>query len=132
MSAEFTDEALIAKHLEIKAYQKQREAVWKQENGTLTQMLQSIEGILGARILAKGEGANSISTSSGTVFQRVLTYVRVSDKAALAKFVEETGEMDFIDWDVTREGVEAFMQARDGHVPPGVTVTKLTQTVTRS
>lgn len=132
MSAQFTDEDLIAKHLEIKEHQKKRETVWKEENASLARMLQAIEGILNARILAKGSEANSISTPSGTAFQRVLTFVRVSDKGALAAYVAETNELDFIDWEVTREGVEKFMKAHDGHTPPGVTVTKIRQTITRT
>lgn len=128
----YTDEQLIAQHLLIKNARDAEEKVWDTRRGELNRMMQSIEGILNARILAKGKEANSISTPAGIAYQRTMTYCRVADKEAFEKYVRETGDTSFVKWDVDRDGVEKFMEAYQGHTPPGVTVTRIKQTLTRS
>lgn len=128
---DFTDEQLVAKHIEIKRYKDALDDAHKKKNAELNRMLQAIEGLINVRILAKGPSANNLITPSGTAFQRTLTYCRVVDDKALERYVRETGDFSFIDLDVKRDGVEAFMEKTGGHTPPGVTVTKVKQTVTR-
>lgn len=132
----FTDEQLIAKHREIKTAKDAAEAAHKKQNAVFNSHLMVIEGLLNARIIALGpkkDGSDhSIRSDAGTAFRRLQTYVRVTDKEAHKKYVLESGDLSFIDWgEVTREGVEAFMEKYEGHAPPGVGVTKIHQLITR-
>lgn len=128
----YTDEQLIAQHLKIKGIKAALEAEFETKKKELNRMLQAIEGLLNARLLALPEGERNISTDAGTVFHRTNTYVRVSDKQKLLEYLVETGDISFLDPDVSRDGVETFMKENNGHTPPGVSVTKIQQTVTRT
>lgn len=126
----YTDAQLIAAHLRINDALKAEETAWDARRKELKNMLQSIEGTLNARIMALGD-INSLVTEEGTVFNRTQTFVSVSDKEVLKDYVEKTNDTSFLDWDVSRKGVESFIERSGGHAPPGVRVTKIIQTIVR-
>lgn len=127
----YTDAQMIAAHIRINDTLKAEEAAWDARRKQLNNMLQSLEGALNARILAMGGDINSISTEEGTVFNRLQTFVSVSDKEALKDYVEKTRDTSFLDWDVSRKGVESYIEKSGGHAPPGVRVTKIIKTIVR-
>lgn len=126
-----TDAQLIAAHRRINTALKAEEAAWDARRKELKTMLMSVEGVLNARIIALGADMTSIATEEGTAFVRTNTYVAVKDKEALKEYITKTQDYSFLDFDVTRRGVEAYIEAHGGHEPPGVKITKINQIIVR-
>lgn len=127
----YTDDQLISAHVRIRKTLDAEEAAWDARRKTLKTMMQSLEGVLNARILAMGNDVNSLRTESGTVFNRVATFCAVKDKEELQSYVLKTQDFSFVTFDIARNGVLAWMKEHDGMEPPGVRVTKIIQTTTR-
>jgi hypothetical protein len=129
----YSFDQIIAKYREIRAVKEREEAAWKERAAMLNGLLMSLEGTLNAQIIAQqaaGED-DKIQTAEGTAYVKRQTFVAVSDKAEVERYVRDTGDTSFIKWDVTREGVEAYMEAQGGHPPPGVKVTRINKLIVR-
>jgi hypothetical protein len=63
------------------------------------------------------QGAKSIKTSSGTVYQRIERSATVKDRKAFSEYVINTGEYDLIDWRANKVGVFAHMEKNAIDVP---------------
>lgn len=127
----YSDDQLISAHLRIRKTLDVEEAAWDERRKALKKMMQSLEGVLNARIIALGEGVNMIRTESGTVFNRQMTYVAVKDKDILRDYLLKSQDFSFLKLDVERKGVLDYMEANHGQEPPGVRVTNIINTLTR-
>ena len=63
------------------------------------------------------QGAKSIKTASGTVYQRIERSATIKDRKAFSEYVIRTGEYDLIDWRANKVGVFAHMEKNAVEVP---------------
>ena len=63
------------------------------------------------------QGAKSIKTKSGTVYQRIERSATIKDRKAFSEYVITTGEYDLIDWRANKVGVFAHMEKQAIEVP---------------
>lgn len=63
------------------------------------------------------QGAKSISTPSGTVYQRVERSATIKDKKAFSEYVIANGEYDLIDWRANKVSVFAHIEEKAVDVP---------------
>jgi nitrate reductase assembly molybdenum cofactor insertion protein NarJ len=63
------------------------------------------------------QGAKSIATPSGTVYQRVERSATIRDKKAFSDFVKENDQYDLIDWRANKVAVFDYIEENSGEVP---------------
>lgn len=63
------------------------------------------------------QGAKSIRTSSGTVYQRIERSATIKDRKAFSEYVIANGEYDLIDWRANKVAVFGHMEKNAIEVP---------------
>lgn len=142
---QFTDDALVEKFISLRdklATETARLAEEiKRQLGPFQLAMDTIEGELHRRLLARGENTTSCSTTHGTFFFAESMRLRVVDQGAFIQYVFDNRATDMIAAAATKDGVRAYMATRAAEVkaalaagitlepeamviePPGVEVT---------
>ena len=104
--------ALRAKIAEVK---KQQDAVLKPMNDALL----TLNGMLLAHLDAAGIDSVAVR-DTGTFYRSIKKSATIADGSAFAAFVRESGNWELADLRANAPAVEAFINANNGALPPGV------------
>ena len=119
----WTDDALIAENFRIEDLIKQAQVKFEEWAKPHKQNLKEIEDALFARLVERK--ADSTKTDSGTAYISTLSNAKVEDREALFDFIAENWETfgnDMLKLGVAIDPIRNYMQAHDGQLPPGVTI----------
>lgn len=117
--AEWTDQDLIEKYHQIKAYIEKREASLAEVLKEPREGLEAIKNALLARLNARQ--ADNTKTEAGTAYKSKILDVKVIDRQAFLQFCiahwDDNGS-DLLQVGAVKDPVKKMMQ--EGEVPPGV------------
>ncbi len=114
---------LVRRYIVVRDAKDQMADRHKKEIAKLADGLKKLESML---LTALNEsGAESTRTKNGTAYKKVVTSVRVVDRTAYLEFVAATGDFDFLESKANKTAVEAYMEAHEGDLPPGVTINRI-------
>lgn len=104
-----------ALYVEIRDKITELKAKLKEELKPYNKGLEDLDTILLKHL--QDQGAKSISTTSGTVYQRVERSATIRDKKAFSDFVKANDQFDLIDWRANKVAIFDFMEKEAVDVP---------------
>ena len=73
---------------------------------------------------AQAEGVKGFKTEFGTVYMATAFKTSCQDWGVFYKWIEETGNLDFLERRISSAKVQDYMSEHNGELPPGVSVFK--------
>lgn len=113
-----TLEELITKYM---ALRDKRNAIKKTITDQIKEYDEAMEAIAGVlKAHLQKNNLQSIATTAGTAFFKRVTSATVADKSAFREYVIANGDFDMADFRPSKEAVEAYIEAHNGNLPPGI------------
>jgi nitrate reductase assembly molybdenum cofactor insertion protein NarJ len=114
-SAPMNVEGLVALYVELRDRVAELKAKLKEETAPYNKGMRDLEQLMLKHL--QDVGAESVKTSSGTVYQHVERSATIKDKEAFREFVVANQEFDLLDWRANKTAVFDFMRDKAVEVP---------------
>jgi hypothetical protein len=118
----YTDDTLVLVLGKIRDAKEQAGTEYKERLATLKKKEEAVANELLKRLHERG--ATQTKTPHGTAFVGEDLQTSIADEGAFFKFVRTTGDLDFFQRRIKVQHLREYMQAHEGHLPPGVNVFK--------
>jgi len=115
--------ALVKKYIEVRQAIDDKETEFEKELAPYKSCLKTLETAMNTLLLSLN--TESVKTDAGTAYVSNIMSTKVSNRQALMEYVARTGNFNLLTAAVSKEQVKEFMEANDGHVPPGVDVASI-------
>jgi len=122
---------LLGAHKKIKESKTRTKREFDEEYASLNNKLDMIETAL-HRMMNKVGSENLKIGGLGLAYLTTKTFVAAKDWDAIWKYIEESSNLDLLQRRLAKNAVLEFIEANDGDLPPGVTVTKERAVVVRA
>lgn len=126
MSAHSVPKALIAEFRALRDKKKEITDRHKEELAPLNERMAKIESGMRMYLLKIGDGDDKahLATSAGTAYLSTTTRSKIDDWPVFKKFMLDEGMVDMVEHRVSNEAVTSYMEANDGALPPGVSISQ--------
>lgn len=122
---------LLGAHKAIKAAKSAIKREFEEKYAGLNSKLEMIETRL--HKMMKEVGSENLKIEGlGLAYLTTKTFVGAKDWEAIWKYIEESSNLDLLQRRLAKNAVLEYVEANDGDLPPGVTVTKERAVVVRS
>ena len=108
-------EGCVALYVELRDKIAALKAELVEKSKPLNHAIERLDGILLEHL--QHQGAKSIRTESGTVYQRVAASAAIKDKKAFREFVIANEQFDMLDWKANKVQVRTYMEENQTDVP---------------
>lgn len=119
-NAEVSVEKLTKTYLKIRAKRAELSAKFKEEDGALSEQLDTIKRAL--LDYCKEHNVESVRTSEGLFYRSVKQRYWTSDWESMHKFILEHGVPEFLDKRLNQTNVKQFLEENPDLVPMGLNV----------
>ena len=108
-------DGLVALYVELRDKVTELKAKLKEEAAPYYKGMEDLEQLMLKHLQAVG--AESIKTSSGTVYQRIERSATIKDKEAFREFVIEGQLFDLLDWKANKVAVFDYIEEKATDIP---------------
>lgn len=122
---------LLGAHKVIKAKKAEAKRKFDEEYADLNNKLELIETHL-QKMMGQVGSENLKIEGLGLAYLTTKKFVSAQDWEAVWKYIEESGNLDLLQRRLAKNAVLEYVEANDGDLPPGVTVTQERAVVVRS
>lgn len=115
-----TTDQLVGAYIQLRDKQAKMKAEYEASVAKIVEAMVTINNELLARMNA--DGAESVGTPHGTAYKSLRTSATVADREAFLNFIQAQGRDDLLDARAAKAAIAAFME-ETGEEVPGVKVT---------